>query len=269
MERSRTEFWGEGKRHVEAGGFSFHHLCATLPEDAVDLHTHAEAHFILVLSGGYISSAKGAPAVSSAPLLIYNPPGTTHRDRFLKGQGTFLAVSGGEAGPDGEAFSLTDPLAHHFARTIVRGLHDGRCTRFELEALALELLAAVAPRGRESPAGACRPPAWLKFAFELIFTGDDPDLTVSDVAAAAGVHRVHLARVFREFLECSPGEVLRGRRLERAAQMIGGSTASLADIACATGFVDQSHLTRTFRQRLGATPTAWRRRCCIDPRPGA
>ncbi|MFC3215699.1 AraC family transcriptional regulator [Novosphingobium panipatense] len=34
--------------------------------------------------------------------------------------------------------------------------------------------------------------------------------------------------------------------------------ASLADVAHSTGFVDQAHLTRTFRSRLDITPAQWR-----------
>lgn len=104
-----------------------------------------------------------------------------------------------------------------------------------------------------------RPPSWLNRAVEMIFTGDDPDLSVASVASDVGVHPVHLARVFRQFLCCSPGEYLRGHRLERAAAMLGRGVASLADVAQSAGFVDQAHLTRTFRSRLDTTPAQWRK----------
>src|SRR3954467_5427140 len=71
LERHRTQFWGEGPAHVDSGSFSFHRLTARGPEDEVERHMHVEAHFVLVLSGGYISSAVGAPIVSSAPLLVF------------------------------------------------------------------------------------------------------------------------------------------------------------------------------------------------------
>jgi AraC family transcriptional regulator len=266
LERRRTQFWGEGPAHVDAGNFSFHRLSARAPEDEVARHTHLEAHFVLVLAGGYMSSAVGAPLVSSAPLLVFNPPGTTHQDRFLHGRGEFLAVSGGEATAQGRAIAVTDPAAHFLARSIARDLRMGTGSRFSLEARALSLTAAVTSPGDEHALGATQPPGWLRTAFELIFLGDDPGLTVQDVAVAVGVHRVHLARVFRTFLECAPGEALRGRRLERAAAVLGHTTASLAEAADATGYADQAHMTRAFRQRLGSTPSAWRHRCCADPR---
>ena len=49
-----------------------------------------------------------------------------------------------------------------------------------------------------------------------------------------------------------------GRRLERAAAMLGDGTASLAEVAYATGFVDQAHLSHAFRDAFRATPSRWR-----------
>ena len=53
-----------------------------MPEHAVHTHTHDDAHFLLLLGGTYLSSARGMPAVCVGPTLILNPPGTTHRDCF-------------------------------------------------------------------------------------------------------------------------------------------------------------------------------------------
>ncbi|MET2830746.1 helix-turn-helix domain-containing protein [Mesorhizobium shangrilense] len=47
------------------------------------------------------------------------------------------------------------------------------------------------------------------------------------------------------------------RRVARAKEMLAGS-ASLADIALASSFADQSHLTRIFSRQVGRTPGKWR-----------
>ncbi|TMV72421.1 AraC family transcriptional regulator, partial [Thioclava sp. BHET1] len=41
--------------------------------------------------------------------------------------------------------------------------------------------------------------------------------------------------------------------------LLRDAAQSVAAIADATGFADQAHLTRAFRQQTGATPAAWRR----------
>lgn len=175
--------------------------------------------------------------------------------RFHGGRGRFVAISGGD-GSEAAALCIRDPYALRLAHGIAQELAGG--SALMLEALALQLHAAVLPLSSDEARLASMPPRWLTRAVEMIFTSHDPELSVAKVAADAGVHPVHLARVFRRFLGCSPGDYLRGHRLERAAAMLGRGTASLAKVAQSTGYIDQAHLTRTFRSRLDTTPARWR-----------
>lgn len=264
--RTRAQFWGTGLAPRETQHFSFHVLAANPPEDEVRTHTHEEAHFVLVLSGGYMSSARGAPAVARNPLLVFNPAGTTHRDRFLGGRGTFLAISGGaDFLGNGYATAVRNLDAFVLARSIADDFAAPAMNLVRLEGSAYQLIAACSPLTSDESRHARQPPGWLKTAVEMIFTCDAPDLTIGQVASFVGVHPVHLARVFRRYLHCAPGDYLRGRRLERAAAMIGAGAASLADAACATGFVDQAHLSRSFRRHFSLTPGQWRERQNVSP----
>lgn len=264
--RTRTEFWGSGPAHRETANFSFHVLAANPPEDEVQRHTHEEAHFVLVLSGAYMSSAKHAPDISGKPLLIFNPAGTTHRDRFLNGKGTFLAISGGaDCVGFGFATVVSDVYALLSAQAIANDFARQGLSQLQLEGGACQLIAACSPFGSDESRRSRQPPTWLKTAFEMIFTSDDPALSVAEVARYAGVHPIHLARVFRRYLGCAPGDYLRGRRLEQAAALIGAGTASLAIAASSAGFVDQAHLTRSFRRQFAVTPGQWRARKNVSP----
>jgi len=263
LRRRRTEFWGEGPSHRETGDFSFHCLTAHVPEE-VQRHSHDEAHFVLVLAGGYMSSARGAPDISSTPLLVFNPAGTTHRDRFFGGRGQFLAVSGGAFAEEGGATVMRQPYAIWTARRLAAEVQSS-WSPLVAEARALQLVGLVQRPGSDEPTQAVSPPAWLKSAVEMIFTSDGQNLSVADIAAEAGVHPVHLARVFRLYLGCAPGEYLRGRRLERAVSLLGSGLASLAQVSDDAGFCDQAHMTRAFRQRLGATPSTVRDRSRVAP----
>jgi AraC family transcriptional regulator len=84
-------------------------------------------------------------------------------------------------------------------------------------------------------------------------------LRCTDLALEAGVHPVHLARVFRARHGISPGEYLRRRRLDWAAHRLAESAVPIADIALEAGFADQSHLTRSFHRWMGLTPLQYRR----------
>jgi AraC-like DNA-binding protein len=74
-----------------------------------------------------------------------------------------------------------------------------------------------------------------------------------ELEAVTGLDRFTLARQFRTLTGTSPHRYQVGRRLTRAQAMIAAGT-SLSETAAATGFADQSHLTRHFVARFGLTP---------------
>jgi AraC family transcriptional regulator len=258
------EFYGSGSVARAGGGFRFASLSATSAEEDVETHTHATAHFVLVLSGTYITSARRAPDLACAPALVFNPAGTRHRDRFLGGTGRFLAisVSAETAGAardfvpvEDEPTMLDDAFALHAAHRIERQLRKPVQSPAALEGAAWQLIDALGNRAGDAT---CTPPGWLGTVLEMIRDSDATRLSVGDLASYVGVHPVHLARVFRDSLGCAPGEYLRGRRLERAANLVGRTAAALADVAVDAGFVDQAHFTRAFRSAFAVTPGVYR-----------
>jgi AraC-like DNA-binding protein len=72
----------------------------------------------------------------------------------------------------------------------------------------------------------------------------------------SGLDRCALARHFRAAVGTSPHRFQVGRRLSRAQAMIAAGVP-LSETAAATGFADQSHLTRHFSARFGLTPGRW------------
>jgi AraC-like DNA-binding protein len=77
-----------------------------------------------------------------------------------------------------------------------------------------------------------------------------------ELEKVTGLDRFALARHFRAVTGTSPHRYQVGRRLARAQTMIAAGIA-LSETAAATGFADQSHLTRHFSARFGLTPGRW------------
>lgn len=75
--------------------------------------------------------------------------------------------------------------------------------------------------------------------------------------AITGMSRFALARQFRAALGTSPYRYLVMRRLDRARRLIARGMA-LAEAATASGFADQSHLSRQFKRAYGVSPGRWR-----------
>jgi AraC family transcriptional regulator len=82
---------------------------------------------------------------------------------------------------------------------------------------------------------------------------------VSDLADEAGVHPVHAARVFRRHHGETITEYVRGLRIEHARRALLEGGRSLSSIAIATGFADQAHFSRRFKQVVGMPPGRYRR----------
>lgn len=85
---------------------------------------------------------------------------------------------------------------------------------------------------------------------------DPPSL--ADMAAMTGLSRYQVLRRFEKTYGLPPHAWLLCRRAEHALRRIrGGET--LIEAAAASGFADQSHMTRVFLRHYGFTPGAWRK----------
>jgi AraC family transcriptional regulator len=84
------------------------------------------------------------------------------------------------------------------------------------------------------------------------------DMRIGDLAGLAAMSRFHFTRVFRATVGTTPHRYVLERRLERARNLLRTTTVAVRDIAVATGFADQSHLTRLVKRRFGVTPGALR-----------
>ena len=79
----------------------------------------------------------------------------------------------------------------------------------------------------------------------------------AELEAVTGLDRYMLARHFRATLGTSPYRYLTLRRLDKARSMMRAGH-SLASSALDSGFSDQSHMTRQFKQAYGLSPSRWR-----------
>ena len=118
-----------------------------------------------------------------------------------------------------------------------------------------EALVALDPSLPARPLPSADLPA-IERARALLEENLDVILRSEDLEAASGLDRYSLARQFRAVLGTSPYRYRVMRRVDRARQMIeAGQT--LSDAALASGFADQSHMTRHFKKAYGLPPGRW------------
>ena len=258
------QFIGQTADEVIAQGFSFREL-RHRPGEEVPLHTHADPHFLLIVDGDYVTTARGPQGGCRPGSLIFNPPGTTHRDRFRSTTGRFFTLSLqperyrvlSDAGAFREGATCYNRGQQTWlAARMYREFHRrDSLSPTVLEGMALELLGATGRQERFRG----NPPAWVAVAVELIQDRCATALSVREIAAEVGVHPYHLCRSFRRFLGQTPSEFLRACRIERADQLLRSSNLTTAAIALQCGYADQSQFTRSFRHATGTTPARLRR----------
>jgi AraC family transcriptional regulator len=257
-------FYGaiEGKR--ERCDAIFTDVCHTSPRK-LPKHSHELPFFGLLVAGSY-GERYGHQETQFRPFTImFRPAGIPHQD---------------EIGPDGVKFfeielrpswsqsldecSATLNRAHEdcvggevlwLGMKLYRELHVGAADELSVESLLSELLASVAQMPMERVQ---EPPAWLNWIVDKITAEYTERLTLKDLSREAGVHPVHLSRVFRRWKGQGIGEYVHRLRIRAACEQMLRLDTPIADIGLATGFADQSHFTRSFRRLTGMSPTQFR-----------
>ena len=125
-----------------------------------------------------------------------------------------------------------------------------------MEAIVLQLLALTA-RSKTNLPRSCES-FWLKKVRSLLDTQYLSDHPLHELAAFAGVHRVHLVREFRKHYGLTIGQHIRKRRVAHACELLARTDLLLREIAEECRFVDQSHFSRQFKKHSGLTPAEYR-----------
>jgi AraC family transcriptional regulator len=103
-------------------------------------------------------------------------------------------------------------------------------------------------------------PISLKQVLDYIEAHPDADITLDNLAKMGRVSRFHFTRLFRQSMGVTPMAYVERSRILLAQQLIRTTQRSMADIAYACGFADQSYFVRRFRKYLECTPSDYRRR---------
>jgi AraC-like DNA-binding protein len=123
------------------------------------------------------------------------------------------------------------------------------------EELLLALLARIAREGgaAAAPRGA---PAAIGRAKSRIDDAPAAAITLADLARETGLSRFQVLRGFVRATGLTPHAYLTQRRIDLARRLIA-RRVPLAEAAAASGFADQSHMTRTFVRKYGVSPGAY------------
>lgn len=92
-----------------------------------------------------------------------------------------------------------------------------------------------------------------------------PTLSVSDMAAFAGLSEKHFQRAFRSVLGETPKSYIRRIRLQAAAYLLKWSDMQVIDIAMEVGFETHAGFTKAFTRVYARSPQQFREAQCVVP----
>ena len=105
-------------------------------------------------------------------------------------------------------------------------------------------------------------PAWAGALKEMIQDQLDThmSMTLQQASEELEINPAYLSREFSKYFDnLSFGDYMRKMRIEKAQQLIKTSNRSLTEIAYLTGFSDQAHFSRIFKQHTGQTPSDFKK----------
>jgi AraC family transcriptional regulator len=157
-----------------------------------------------------------------------------------------------------------DAAVHHIGASLLQGLRrPSEANQLFVDHMMLALTAHVAQaygelRNAEPLSGGLAP--WqVKRACEKLEADLSGKLTLQEIAAEVGISVSHFSRAFRTSVGLPPHQWLLRQRISAAKQLMTVRSLSLAEIAIAAGFANQSHFTRVFSSLVGVSPGVWRR----------
>lgn len=84
---------------------------------------------------------------------------------------------------------------------------------------------------------------------------DDPALNVEMLASEVGLSRVHVHRKLKELTNLSTRDFIKNIRLQQAATLLAQDhKLTVSEIAYATGYINLSHFSSSFREKYGMSP---------------
>jgi len=161
--------------------------------------------------------------------------------------------------PSGALLNGALPSARTLIEMLAAELARGGAFAAEAVDSLARLIVVQLARRQIAAGGDMLAPAQRARIDEFIAAHLERRLLVGELAALVGLPVARFTLAFARSAGKPPHQYVLDRRVQRAGELLRGSSQPLADVAAACGFASQQHMTLLVRRRLGSTPAKLRR----------
>lgn len=260
----RGEFYGQINKTINFEGITLTDTVYT--HDRVDWHYHENAYFTFILQGNVIEgNKKEIYHCSSGNLLFHNwqdphynikPPGHT-RGFHIELEKPWLGSLDLNTNNIQGSIKISDVdvkllMYKIFKETLI----NDDSSELSIQTLLLDTMGKML---KSYHSQSIKKPHWVNVLHQVLNDQYLNNLTLEYLSTTVNIHPVHLSREFSKYFNSSLGEYIRKLKIQKSLQLIAQNKLSLTDIAFDSGFADQSHFTRCFKEINGLNPSLYRK----------
>lgn len=172
--------------------------------------------------------------VNIAAMLDMSSPAVSHHLRTLRSSGLLVTRRDGKE----VYYHAADTAQSRLLHELIEQVMDVACPQWRSEAEQVQLIREI---------------------HDYLLSHMDRRITIEALCHLYPINPTTLKEVFKDVYGTSIAAHLKEHRLERAAQLLRESDASIADVARQVGYESQSKFTAAFKEQYGQLPTAYRR----------
>lgn len=172
--------------------------------------------------------------VNIAAMMEMSSPAVSHHLRSLKESGLLFARRVGKE----VYYHAADTAQARLLHELIEQVMDVACPQWRTEAEQVQLIRSI---------------------HDYLLAHMDQRITIEALCHLYPINPTTLKEVFKDVYGTSIAAHLKTHRLEKAAQLLRETDASVADVAQQVGYASQSKFTAAFKEQYGQLPTAYRR----------
>jgi AraC-like DNA-binding protein len=173
----------------------------------------------------------------------------------------FSSVTADDAGFAGQVLARIKALAELTMQSPDDSALEAQSRFYELVSLLFTNTVALEnASGEKGKAVPYREDIAIKRMISFIQKNFSKKITLDDIARAGMVCQSKCCRIFKQSLRKSVFDYLLHFRIRQSLGLLANETASITDVACASGFSAASYYGEIFRRLLGMSPGEYRRK---------